>query len=292
MTSLHDIKQNFLHICGNHSRAKDILKKVNGRRDYKEIARILSIHPTTCSNILSKAKTFNLLSKEGNVYKKTPEFRHIDINRDLKSESLNLSKEKKLKVRKRKKIINAEDVKKKIVDYIQYNFKRIPHPFSSGNQQIKDSDLQIASEKLFDYIEKDIGVAQLEGLSHRFYEAFAAYFSVDRIRKIELISAFGNMIKCFEPFVKKVAAIKTNNPVNANFSLDKNIISMTIPFDSDIKKNSPDYWKDKPIHEASIRIVYPFRHMEAHEARDYNCFDMERAIYYMFASIIFINLSQ
>lgn len=285
-----EIKQTLIDICKSSSKAKDILKKVNGIRDYKEIAQILKIHPTISSNVLSKAKTFGLLLKQGGIYKKTPEFKHINIDRTLKGETLVLPEEKKLRIKKRKKIVNTVDIKKKIADYIHYNFKSIPHPFLSKKQQMKDSDLRNATEKLFEYVEKNIGVTQLEGLADRFFESFTTFFSVDRVRKAELINAFSNMVKCFEPYVKKVASIKTNNPDNAKRSLDKDLISLLVSFNSDIKNNKPDYWKDKPIHEASIRVVYPFRHMEAHESRDYAGFEVERVFYYIFASIIFINL--
>lgn len=291
MTSFQDITQNLMHVCKEHSKAKDILKKVNGKRDYKEIARILKIHPTKCSDILSKAKTFDLLIKVNGFYKKSPEFKHINIDRTLKNEPLVLPEEKKLRIKKRKKIVNTVDIKKKITDYIHYNFKSIPHPFTPKKQQMKDSDLKNATEKLFEYVEKNIEVAQIDGLADRFFESFTTFFSVDRVRKAELINAFSNMVKCFEPYVKKVASIKTNNPDNAKRSLDKALISLVVSFNSDIKNHKPDYWKDKPIHEASIRVVYPFRHMEAHESRDYTGFEVERVFYYMFASIVFINLN-
>ena len=102
MTTLQDIKQNLIHICKEHSKARDILKKVNGKRDYKVISQILKIHPTTCSDILSKSRTFGLLIKEGNTYKKTPQFKHINIDRTLKDEPLYLPDEKTLRVKKKK----------------------------------------------------------------------------------------------------------------------------------------------------------------------------------------------
>lgn len=291
MMTPQEMKQTLIDICKSYSKAKYILKLTNGKNDYKDIAGILKVHPTKCSRILSKAKTFGLLIKEGNFYKKTPEFKHINIDKALKGERLILPQEKKFTVRKRRKMIITDDIKKKIVDYFRDHFKIIQHPFSPLKIKMDDSDLRKASEKLFEYIERDIGVSQLDGLSLRFFESFAMYFSVDRIRKAELINAFSNMVECFEPYVKKAAAIKTDNPINAKPSLDKNLISMVVSFNSDIKDKRPEYWKDKPIHEASIRVVYPFRHMEAHEARDYTNFDMERVIYYMFGSIIFINLN-
>lgn len=291
MTNLQDLNQTLIDICKEHGKAKDILKKANGKRNYVEIATTLKIHPTTCSKILSKARTFGLLEKVNGFYKKTSEFRHINIDKVLKGKSLSLPEERPLRVKKRKKVIRTNEIKDKITDYLLYNFKKIQHPFSSKSyHKIKDDDLRNALAKLFEYVEKDVGLDQLEGLDLRFYESFATYFSADRIRKIELINVFSNMVKCFEPYAKKVAIIKTANHAFAKNSLDQNIISTVVSFNSKIKENSPDYWKDKPIHEASIRVIYPYRHMEAHEARDYTVFDIERVVYYLFASIIFINL--
>jgi len=65
---------------------------------------------------------------------------------------------------------------------------------------------------------------------------------------------------------------------------------MAITFKSEIKNNDPEYWRDKPNHEASNRVVFPYRHKTAHEARIYTPFEMERVVYYMFASIVFMNL--
>lgn len=290
MIITQELKNTVIDICKEHGKAKDILKKVNGKRDYVEIAKIVKVHKTTCSNILSKAKTFSLLTKEKGVYKKTPEFKHINIDRVLKGSFINLPNENSVKIRKRRKITNTSEVKKRMADYILHHFSTIPHPFSNKSASIKGHDLDKASQKLFDYLDNDIGLDQLNGLALRFYESFAEYFSVDRIRKVELINAFSNMVRCFEPYIKKVAAIKTNNLDNAKLSLNEEMIRHVISFDSGIKNHNSSYWENKPIHEACVRIVYPFRHIEAHEARDHAAFVADKIIYYMFASIIFVNL--
>lgn len=163
-------------------------------------------------------------------------------------------------------------------------------PFSKTVVKLSKPDLQKAGEKLFEYLDTDAGLKQLEGLSLRFYDSFAAYFSCNRINKGELINAFSNMVKCFEPYVKKVASIKAGDPKYINMSLNAEVISRAVSFSSDVNKHQDAYWSGKPVHEACVRSVFPFRHMEAHEARDYASFEMDRVVHYMFASIIFINL--
>jgi hypothetical protein len=67
------------------------------------------------------------------------------------------------------------------------------------------------------------------------------------------------------------------------------MIKKVISFNSKIKTADSEYWKDKEIYEACIRTIYPYRHIEAHEARDYPVFQIHRIVYYMFSSIIYIN---
>lgn len=290
MINPSEIKHALSEICNSYGKAKEILKKVNGKRDYKEIANILKIQPCKVSNILSKSKTFNLLIKEGKLYKKTPELRHINIDKALKTQKIDLPGETNIKLRKKRKIINTNEIERKILEYFNNNFQKIKHPFSNNSISLHTSKLKRASGKLSYFLEENVGLDQLEGLKIRFFESFAAFFSADRIRKPELINSFSNLIRCFEPYVKKVAVIKTNDHQMGRKSLDQNVISSAVSFSSKVRNNKPGYWENKPIHEACIRTVYPYRHMESHEARDFPCFEIERVVYYMFASIIFINL--
>ena len=48
------INGNILAVC-KHPKARDILKKADGKRNYKEIAKIVKVHSTLCSTILNKA---------------------------------------------------------------------------------------------------------------------------------------------------------------------------------------------------------------------------------------------
>ncbi len=278
------------NILDSHFKAKEILKKVNGKRDYKEIAQLVNAHHTTCSTILSAAKTHGLLVKDGRFYKKTAEFRHINIDKLLNDEARIPTKRVSPKVKKPRKIIDTEAIKRNVKDYLVNHFLNISSPFSSKKVKLPKSDLDNAAQKLFDYLSRDIDLEQLDGLSLRFYESFAAYFSCNRINKAELINAFINLVKCFEPYVKKMAALKATDIKYGKMSLNAEVISKAISFSSDIDKHQDIYWIDKPVHEACLRFVNPFRHKEAHEARDYTSFDMDKIIYYMFASIIFINL--
>ena len=234
MTSIEELKKTIIEIC-REKNGKDILLAVNNKRNYKEIAKEVGCHPTTSSRLLNKACTFGLLTKEENIWKKTPEFRHININQLLKTELVDNSTEKKIKIRKKKKKTNTNQIKKSINEYFLNQFSEIPHPFSDNIATINVRDLNKSAEILFQYLECD-GPERLKGLANRFYESFSAYFSSDRIRKSEFINNFSNMVKCFEPYVKKVVAIKTRNPKEANPSLNKDMISKVISFNSNIKK--------------------------------------------------------
>lgn len=288
MTDIDKLKKAIIDICKN-KHGKSLLLAINNKRDYKEIAKIVGCRPEQSSSLLNKAGTYELIKKEGTKWKKTPEFRHININQVLREGSTDIPTENKIKVKKLRKKTNVSFVKKDIISYFTLQFSEIPHPFSGTLQKLSQQDLKKAAEILFKNIECQ-GPVRLNGLSDRFYESFSAYFSSDRIRKNELTNKFSNMIRCFEPYVKKVVAIKTGNPEEANPSLSKDMISKVVSFNSNINNNIAAYWNDKPIHEASIRVIFPYRHIESHEARNYTIHDMEKVIFYLFASIIFINL--
>jgi hypothetical protein len=289
MTDIDKLKKAIIEICkGKHGKA--VLLAVNNKRDYKEIASQAGCNNNQSSSLLNTALTFGLITKEEGIWRKTPEFRRLKVNQVLKEGSIDIPIEKKIRVQKIRKKTNVDMVKKDISSYFLLQFSEIPHPFSGKLQKIKVQDLKKATECLFTNLECD-GPIRLNGLSDRFYESFSAYFSSDRIRKNEFTNNFSNMIGCFEPYVKKVTAIKTKNPEEANPSLNKDMISKVISFNSNINNNNDSYWVDKPIHEASLRVVFPYRHIESHEARSYTLFDMERVVFYLFASIIFINLN-
>ena len=99
------------------------------------------------------------------------------------------------------------------------------------------------------------------------------------------------MIKNFEPYIKKIVFIKTKNKNKSNLSLRKELLKEIISFNSNLKKTNAEYWKNKPLLESCIRFVYPYRHIESHEARNYHLFEMEKIIFYMFSSIVLINLN-
>jgi hypothetical protein len=289
MTDIDKLKKAIIEICRN-KHGKSVLLTVNNKRDYKEIATKVGCNPSQSSSLLNKATTFGLIKKEGTVWKKTPEFRHLKVNQVIKEGTTNVPTERKIGVKKRKKKTNTVQVKKDLLIYLQSQFSEIPHPFSYKIDKISRKDLARATEILIENLECD-GSSRLKGLAERFYESFSAYFSSDRIRKSEFTNSFSNLIGCFEPYVKKVAAIKTGDPTAANPGLNKDMVAKVISFSSNINNHKSNYWVDKPIHEASLRTVFPYRHMESHEARDYPIYNMERIIFYLFASIIFINLN-
>jgi DNA-binding Lrp family transcriptional regulator len=279
------------NVCASHPKAKKILRYANGKRGYKDIAKLVGVHPTKCSSVLRSAHNLGLLAKVGKFYKMTPEFKAVNLNRLNREATGDMSPKISPKVRKPKKIVDTQEIKKVIKKYLTENFSSVSSPFSNLKVTIHKSELEKAAEVLFQHLAHNIAIDQLDGLSLRFYESFAAYFSCSRIAKAELINAFSNMIKCFEPYLKKVAAIKSGDMKYAKMSLNAEVVKNAIPFVSDIDKHQNEYWQDKPVHEACIRFVYPFRHKEAHEARDYTSYEIEKIVFYMFASIIFVNLA-
>lgn len=289
MIDTEAIKNNILDICSSNNKAKDVLLKVNGKRDYLEIAEMVGIHPTKCSSILAKAKTYGLLTKDGN-YKKTKVFKSFNINKIIRDNTKTVSKEKSFTVKKQRKAISTTKIKQSITNFIMYNFTIIKHPFSGKIHNISSTDLKKASERLIELLDKKIDFEQLQGLPTRFYEAFANYFSCDRIVKSQMLNPFSSLVKQFEPYVKKVAFIKTNDEKLARSSLNNDLIKRVIKFDSTLNNATNEYWNDKPISESCVRFVFPFRHKEAHESHDYPIYEIEKIIYYMFAAIIYINL--
>jgi hypothetical protein len=281
------IRGNILAVCQN-GKAKDILKKADGKKTYNEIARIVKVHPTLCCTILNKACSYQLANKVSRgIYKRI--INMGDIDAALKGKSTSITET--IKVKKKKKSVNTETIKKQILEYLLSHHSIIYHPFSIDKKdKLPKEKLQKAYYVLIQNLEEDLGLVQIEGLASRFYNSFSDFLSCSTLNKSEIIASFSNLIKCFEPYLKKTAAIKNNDNSLALKSLDEDVIKKAIPFSSKIKDAKAEYWSSKDIHEACIRYVYPYRHKEAHEARDYPVFEIQRIVYYMFASIIYMNI--
>jgi hypothetical protein len=283
-------------IVSLNSNAREILKLANGSNDYLQIAKKVSIGSSQCSTILNQACNYGLLDRiKGGLFKRKKSISLGLIDQAIKSNGIaTVTAEKTVRVKRKQKKADTTPIKKELKQYILGNFARINHPFNKATSPIELShdDLTRSLAKLIEIIETDLGIDQLNGLSMRFYESFAAFFSVNRINKPEVLNAFSNLIKCYEPYFKQAAAIKDSNPKTAYLSLNKELIEKVIPFTSVINNSNDSYWLDKPISEAAIRIVYPFRHKEAHEARDYPVHEIEKIVHYFFASIILINHNQ
>lgn len=66
------IKANCSHFVDQHYAAVEVLRKADGRTDYKEIADSINVHPTTVSSLLNEATKLGLASKEDDgKFKKT-----------------------------------------------------------------------------------------------------------------------------------------------------------------------------------------------------------------------------
>ena len=75
MTTIVDselIKKNCLYYCGLHSKSVDVLRKANGKTDYRQIAKMLGLHETKVSSLLKDAQKLGLAEKTGKFYKKKP----------------------------------------------------------------------------------------------------------------------------------------------------------------------------------------------------------------------------
>ena len=66
------LKKNCEYFAGSHRGAVDVLRKANGKEDYKKIAKDLGLPETKVSGLLKSAERLGLATKSGNLYKKRP----------------------------------------------------------------------------------------------------------------------------------------------------------------------------------------------------------------------------
>lgn len=72
-------RSNILAVCRLHKKAREVLKKADGRRSYKEIAESIPLHHTKCSTILNKALDYGLVEKKSlGIYKRKINLGDID----------------------------------------------------------------------------------------------------------------------------------------------------------------------------------------------------------------------
>ena len=128
MIDVNAAKANLRELLGTHSRAKDILKKANGKRDYKKIAELLQIHHTTVSTILNRAAAFGLLEKQDGVFRRTELLKHIDIDKTARDVGQSPQAPRKLKNKSRPRDIAAEVRQER--DFISQWFELIQHPYN------------------------------------------------------------------------------------------------------------------------------------------------------------------
>ncbi len=287
MIDVEKVKSNLREVLSMHSKASEILKKVNGTRDYKDISQLVGVPSTTCSSILRRAAAFGLLQKTGRTYQKTQELKYAKI--DIVKKELGAPPIASPKVRLRKADIDLTQLKKQELEYLLSWHSNIEHPFSDSSQALDNVSIKRCFDHMIQTLETDTGMVQLDGLAMRFHESFKNYFNARRTIAAEMTVAFKNLVGCFEPYIKQLVAIKTCDLKLARKSLSGELIKRVVQFEGDIDQHETTYWQNRPIHEACIRVVYPFRHKEAHEARRYRTYEMERVVYYLFASIILID---
>ena len=237
------------NILKAHPAACAILEYANGKKHYTEISKLTKIHETTVSTILQKAFILNLLEKKKGLYKRTKEFKTINLKKLAKDNEINSTQQSEIKTkRKSKRNLTTDGIKKEIKEYLINHYYIIEHPFAPDKKlKISKADLEKAAAKLFEYLDADSELDQLKTLALRFYESFANYLGCDRFKKDKQLNAFSSLVKNFEPFVKKVASIKSRNISLGKMSLNNETISSAMTFTSDIDKHQEDYWKNKDI---------------------------------------------
>ncbi len=283
--------RNLAECCKGAPKRKEILKALRKKRHYRDVAKIVGInHPNNCLSIIKQIQhIYRLVERKGpGIYEVIPMLKHINIEAEIRKA---LKKDvEKIKIKTYRKKLDTTSIKKDIIAFIQENFQEIPHPYDKTKiEKFELNKLKIIANNLIEIIEKPIEDKSLKGLNLRFFQAFADYFSIPRTKRSKLINVFANFIQLLEPLIKKIAFLKTKNKRYLKHSLDQKLIETVFSkFNANIKQRKENYWKNRSISEASIRFVYPFRHIEAHEAREYKVFEMEKVIYYFFASLIFI----
>jgi len=289
LINYEEIKSNRNSFLSNHKKhGLNALKLARGVRDYIELSERLKCNASMASTIINELLAYGLYekNKEGKL-KRTKGLIRVGISPKKIENEIS---ERTIKTRKIRKT-NSNSIRKEIENYIKSNFKKIKNPFNEQSfQNIKENNLKKSSEFLITILDSNLDFESIDGLGIRFYDAFAHYFSINRAKKEEMTNAFSTLIKNFEPYIKKLVYSKTNDIKKARISLNQTLLKFIIRFDSDLNNSNKDYWADKRLCEACIRYVYPFRHIEAHESRNWEIFQMEKAIFYMFASIILINL--
>src|SRR5258708_2803675 len=100
------LKSNGAEYARSHRRATQALRNANGKNSYREIAKIINVHPTTVSALLRKAMQLGLARKVKGVYQKNSGalgFVHILPSKKIKKRSVsdvieNINKVKRVKV--------------------------------------------------------------------------------------------------------------------------------------------------------------------------------------------------
>ncbi len=105
-----------------HHKAADILRKADGKTDYKNIAKNLGIHETTVSSILRYAEKLGFATKKGEFYKKIPGvLKYIPRVKDKSKKRVKMAEIIKKINRQKNKFLTTEHEK-----YVTLNLKSQP----------------------------------------------------------------------------------------------------------------------------------------------------------------------
>lgn len=248
-------------------------------------------NPNLCLRSIKKLQAYRLIVESkprSGVYQVIPELKQINIDSVIKkgtSQSV-----KNVRITPPRKKHNLDAIKKDMRTYLQDNFRKIPHPFNEAIvEKIELGQLSLAIDTLFGYVEKPVDDKRVEDVTSRFYEACSDYFSKSRTDKAEMTAAYGSLVHLFQPVLRKIACLKNQDTKMLGASLGNELFQAVYPpFNSDIYKKDENYWRSKDVTSATFRYIFPYRHMESHEASSYYGFEMERIVYYFFASLILI----
>ena len=83
------LKKNCMHFARSHFMAVDILRKANGKDDYKKIAKNVRLHETTVSGLLKFAEKLGLCTWNKGVYRKIPGILRYMPRVSVKNKSVN-----------------------------------------------------------------------------------------------------------------------------------------------------------------------------------------------------------
>lgn len=103
------LEKNFNSFIKSHNKAIDILKKADGKKDYKEIAKETKLNEKTVSPLLKKAERLGLAKRvKPGIYKKQPGILGFAPSRTFGKQEVRFKKSFKTKIKKAKSTLEED----------------------------------------------------------------------------------------------------------------------------------------------------------------------------------------